>query len=201
MLSAYNKCACEQTERGEMKVYWVRHGMKRLSPLIALLVILVFIKNNIGQAAYIPSKSMMPTLEIHDVLIIDKTIPPSDLKRGDIVVFRNPFKNKRKKFLIKRLIGLPGDRIEIRQGKLYRNGHKVKEEYIKEPMKYRMKAFVVPKGKYFFLGDNRNVSYDAHVWQNKYVNEEAIIGKAVYRIFPFSRMEDMRLDEIGIDGK
>jgi signal peptidase I len=116
---------------------------------------------------------------------------PKDLQRGDIVVFTPPPESNLRKILIKRLIGMPGDRIEIRRGKLFRNGETVEEDYIKEPMKYRMKEFVVPEGKLFFLGDNRNISNDGHIWANPFVDYESVIGKAVFRVFPFDAMESM----------
>jgi signal peptidase I len=154
-------------------------------------VALTFVKTNVGQAAYIPTKSMLPTLKVHDLLIIDKMVLAQDLKRGDIVVFTPPPESNLRKILIKRLIGMPGDRIEIRRGKLFRNGETVEEDYIKEPMKYRMKEFIVPEGKLFFLGDNRNISNDGHIWANPFVDYESVIGKAVFRIFPFDAIESM----------
>lgn len=170
---------------------YLRHAIKRFFPLLALLAALIFVKAKIGQAAYIPSESMKPTINAHDVLIIDKTVSPDKLERGNIVVFRSPSGSRMHRILIKRLIGLPGDRIEIRWGALYRNGKKVEETYIKEPMTYRMQEIVVPKGKYFFLGDNRNVSNDSHVWPNPFVDRDDIIGRAVFRIFPFDQMRGM----------
>jgi signal peptidase I len=149
------------------------------------------VKTNVGQAAYIPTKSMLPTLKVHDLLIIDKMVMPQDLQRGDIVVFTPPSESNLRKILIKRLIGMPGDRIEIRKGKLFRNGEVVDENYIKEPMKYRMKEFIVPEGRLFFLGDNRNISNDAHVWANPFVDYDSVIGKAVLRIFPFDSIQSM----------
>jgi signal peptidase I len=170
----------------------LQKGFQRLLPLVILFVALTFVKTNIGQAAYIPSRSMVPTLKVHDLLIIDKMILPEELERGDIVVFRPPPESRLyKKILIKRLIGLPGDRIEIRKGKLYRNGKAIKENYIKEPMRYRLHELIVPENKYFFLGDNRNISNDSHAWSNPFVDAESIIGKAIFRIYPFDSIREM----------
>jgi signal peptidase I len=156
-----------------------------------LCAALTFVKTNVGQAAYIPTKSMLPTLRVHDLLIIDKMVLPQNLEHGDIIVFTPPVESNLRKILIKRLVGVPGDRIEIRKGKLFRNGEFVKENYIKEPMRYRMKEFIVPEGKLFLLGDNRNVSNDAHVWPNPFVDYESVIGKAVFRVYPFDSIQSM----------
>lgn len=66
---------------------------------------------------------------------------------------------------MKRLIGLPGDTIQIKDGVLYRNEERIEEPYIKEPMRYEFGPIQVPEKQYFFLGDNRNQSYDAHMWE------------------------------------
>ncbi|WNQ09793.1 signal peptidase I [Paenibacillus aurantius] len=167
-------------------------AIRKAKPYLAyalFLAFLLFVKANVGQAAYIPSGSMIPTLNIHDVLIIDKMVKPEDLKFGDIVVFQPPEELNLDKILIKRLIGLPGDTIEVRDGKLYRNGKAVEEPYLNETMTYRMAKVVVPEGSYFFLGDNRNRSNDSHLWPTPFVPASSIIGKAVYRVFPFNHME------------
>src|SRR5690606_960916 len=123
-----------------------------------------------------------------DVLIINKMVKPKQLEFGDIVVFTPPEDANTEKTLIKRLIGLPGDRIAVFAGELYRNGLKIEETYLKEPMRYDFQEIVVPDGTYFFLGDNRNESYDSHVWPTPFVDEANIIGRAVYRVYPFKQM-------------
>ncbi len=156
---------------------------------IALAVSFTF-RVYIAEAVEIPSGSMLPTLNIDDRLFIEKITDPSHLKVGDIVVFYPPVKGKEDRF-IKRLIGVGGDKIEIKDGVLYRNDKKVDEPYIKEPMKYEYGPVVVPKGKFFFLGDNRNDSYDSHLWPTPFVDKDAIIGKAIFRFYPFNDMKEM----------
>nr|WP_150959565.1 signal peptidase I [Aneurinibacillus sp. XH2] len=165
--------------------------MKSWMPFVLLLGIMLFVRTNVGQAAYIPSESMLPTLNVHDILIIDKTVKPDKLKFGDIVVFYPPDEAQLDKKLIKRLIGLPGDTIEITEGKLYRNGVKVEESYIKESMQYYFGPVTVPDEHYLFLGDNRNESLDSHLWSNPFVESKRIIGRAVFRIFPFDQIESI----------
>lgn len=167
-------------------------GLKGWLPFAVLFAVLLFVKVNVGQAAYIPSGSMIPTLKIHDVLIIDKMVKPSGLRFGDIVVFHPPKDASAEKILIKRLIGLPGDIIEISGGRLLRNGEAVEESYIREAMDYQYGPVQVPEGEFLFLGDNRNESYDSHLWPTPFVPKESIIGRAVYRIFPFNHMQGIQ---------
>ena len=89
--------------------------------------------------------------------------------------------------LIKRVIGLPGENVRIEDGKVYIDGEYLEEEYLKEewvnnagPYEYQ-----VPEGSYFVMGDNRNASADARFWENTYVTDDLILGKAVFRYWPF----------------
>ncbi len=148
------------------------------------------IRTFVAEARYIPSGSMLPTLEINDRLIIDKLgYRFKEPKRGDIVVF-NPTaalqKENFKDAFIKRVIGLPGDTVEVKGGKVYVNDELLTEEYIKEQPNYDYGPVVVPENQYLVLGDNRNNSYDSHYWG--FVPRENIIGQAVIRFFPFHRI-------------
>jgi signal peptidase I len=174
---------------------------------IGLSVLLAFgIRTFVAEARYIPSGSMLPTLQIDDRLIIDKiTYRFSDPVRGDIVVF-NPTaqleKEKYKDAFIKRVIGLPGDRVDVRDGKVYINGKVLSERYLDEPPAkdwstadrfasdelYKIPWPAdgrVPKGQYLVLGDNRNNSYDSHYWG--FVPKDKIVGKASVRFWPIDR--------------
>ncbi|MGZ4031125.1 MAG: signal peptidase I [Tumebacillaceae bacterium] len=160
---------------------------------VVVALVFLFIHFFVGEAAYIPSESMVPTLQVHDVLAIDKITKPNHLKDGEIVVFHPPVEGQEKESFIKRLIGVGGDTIEIRDGKLYRNGKAVDEPYIAEPMNYVYGPITVPEGKFFFLGDNRNNSFDSHLWPNgPFVSPDAIVGRAVFRMYPFNEMGTMK---------
>lgn len=104
---------------------------------------------------------MISTLQVKDKLIITRIYNVGNLEEVDIITFKNDeFPNE---ILIKRLIGLPGDKIEIKDGIVFRNGEEIKEDYVKNNIKYNG-TFDVPENKFFFLGDNRSNSDDSRLW-------------------------------------
>lgn len=127
------------------------------------------------------SRSMEPTLTAGDRVI---AIKPEKLKRKDIVVINDP--EGEKNVLIKRIIGLPGEKIIIKKGNVYINNVKISEPYIKEKPLYVLEK-KVPENHYFLLGDNRNDSKDSSVWGP--VPKELIIGKVVCLYWPFKRFK------------
>ncbi|MFM7440942.1 MAG: signal peptidase I, partial [Snowella sp.] len=138
----------------------------------------------------IPSSSMEPTLLINDRLIIEKiSYHLHDPKRGDIVVF-NPTKALQernfKDAFIKRVIGLPGDTIQVKNGIVYVNGGALSENYIAQKPEYNYGPVTVPPGQYLVLGDNRNNSYDSHYWG--FVPKDKFVGRAFVRFWPFDRL-------------
>jgi signal peptidase I len=153
-----------------------------LSFIIAIGLAL-FINTYVAQAVIVPTSSMDPAIKVGDRLVLEK-LTLKDLKHGDIVAFNPPIPNNKDTY-IKRLIGLPGDTIEVKDGALYRNGEKLDEPYVKVTMEYSFDKVVVPDGQYFFLGDNRNISSDSHLWPTPFVEEKELIGKAWIRFFPF----------------
>jgi signal peptidase I len=159
---------------------------------IGLSIVLAFgIRTFVAEARYIPSGSMLPTLEINDRLVVEKVSyyfnPP---ERGDIVVFWPPESltppGERRDAFIKRIIGLPGDIVEIYDGQVFVNDQPLEEGYIQEPPNYQWGPEQVPEGQYLVLGDNRNSSYDSHSWG--FVPAENIIGKAMVRFWPPRRL-------------
>ncbi len=170
---------------------WIETGKTiLLSAFLAL-----GIRNFVAEARYIPSGSMLPTLQINDRLIIDKvSYRFANPVRGDIVVFNPTAELEREKFhdaFIKRVIGLPGDRVEVKAGKVYVNDKVLSENYLDEAPQYNWKSTeltpdgIVPEGHYLVLGDNRNNSYDSHYWG--FVPKDKIVGKAVVRFWPINR--------------
>ena len=157
--------------------------------IVAVAFIAFLVWQFVGYGVWITSGSMIPTLEVKDRLIVTRVHNPESLKEGDIVLFKNDeFKGE---ILIKRLIGLPGDKIEIKNGVVFRNGEELKEDYVKNNEKYNG-TFQVPEGKYFFLGDNRANSNDSRYWENPYVDESYIQGKARIKYYPIKDFEILK---------
>jgi len=155
-------------------------------PVAIALIIVLFLNKFVFILVTVPTGSMEDTIMTGDRLYVNELFNIEDAKRGDILVFRSDeIDNKR---LVKRLIGLPGETIEVmNDGNVYINGEKLDEPYVVEA-KGDAKTFKVPDNSYFFLGDNRPISYDARYWINPYINESKIIGKVIFRFFPFNRV-------------
>ena len=117
----------------------------------------------------------------------------SDPKRGDIVIFNAPDSPSEK--YIKRVIGLPGETVTIEDGRVYIDGEALEEDYLKSNQSgedpWTVNAgpyeFKVPQDSYLLLGDNRNGSSDARVWEHTYVSKDDILAKAIFRYYPFDR--------------
>jgi signal peptidase I len=153
-------------------------------------ILAIGIRTFVAEARYIPSSSMEPTLQINDRLIVEKvSYHLTNPQRGDIVVF-NPtealIQRNFKDAFIKRIIGLPGDTVEVKNGKVYINDQVMAENYIAQPPDYEFGPVKVPANQYIVLGDNRNNSYDSHFWG--FVPREKLIGRAFVRFWPFNRL-------------
>ncbi|MBN1069112.1 signal peptidase I [Clostridium botulinum] len=150
--------------------------------IISAVVIGLLLWKFLIYTVWITSGSMIPTLEVKDRLVATRVHNPENLNRGDIVIFDS---DELKEILIKRLIGLPGDHIEIKNGIVSVNGEQLVEDYVKNNEVYD-RIFDVPEGEYFFLGDNRANSDDSRYWKNPYIKSEKIQGKAKVKIYPIS---------------
>jgi signal peptidase I len=150
-------------------------------PVLVAVVVALLIKQFITYKVYIPSTSMVPTLNVGDHLFVTRVYNLDNLKRGDVVVFNSKEFND---VFIKRLIGLPGDDINIVNGKVSVNGEELDESYVVNHDNYNGQ-YHVPEGKYFFLGDNRPVSKDSRRWENPYVDGKDIEAKAQIKVYPF----------------
>ena len=189
--------------------------------IVTMIAMAVFFKGTVSEARYIPSESMLPTLQINDRVLVEKVTHPllgRKYERGDIVVFYPPpIENgcpdngllgrfvpllpENPPAFIKRVIGLPGDIIEIRHGVgVYINGVLLDESaYVKTPPNYDLatlgdiggysrtgqvvqpfphsnEPIVVPENELFLLGDNRNASADSHVWG--FAEQNRVVGRA-----------------------
>jgi len=147
----------------------------------------IFIVIFVIQPVKVEGTSMLPRIVDQERIFVNRFIYRfADIHRGDIVVFWYP--RDRSKSFIKRVVGIPGDEIEIRYGSVYVNGRKVDEPYLKP--EYRdhdsLRKETVPTGQYFVLGDHRNSSNDSRNWG--FVARDLIYGKAVFRYWPMSRV-------------
>ena len=159
--------------------------------LLVVLLLTSLVIRYIGQRTMVEGISMEPTLYDGDNLILDKvTYRFSDPKRFDIVVF--PFKYKEKTNYIKRIIGLPGETVQIDEyGCIYINGEILPESYGKEIISsdrigLAYEPIVLGEDEYFVMGDNRNHSTDSRTEVVGNVKRSEIIGRAWLRIWPFS---------------
>ncbi|MNS39707.1 Signal peptidase I T [compost metagenome] len=188
-----------QTPMARIKAWWGRPKSKTreyLETFAVALALAFFVRATVAEARFIPSESMRPTLEVGDRLIVEKVTyhfgPPN---RGDIVVFNPPERaGGNGNAFIKRVVGLPGDKLHIDEGKVFINGKPLTEPYIAEAPLYMepdwaslgMPDGVVPKGSVFVMGDNRNNSQDSHVWGPLPIKN--IIGQTVFRFWPVNRL-------------
>ena len=152
--------------------------------IIISAVALAFIINRfVIINAHVPTESMDPTINVNDKLIgFRLAYLFKDPQRGDIVIFKYP--DDESQIFIKRIIGVPGDKVEIVEGVLYLIDKPTYEQYIKEKMYGNYGPYEVPEDCYFVLGDNRNISEDARFWKNTYVKKSQILAKAWFKYSP-----------------
>jgi len=169
--------------------------------LLIWILIALLLRWQVVEPRWIPSGSMIPTLQIQDRILIEKITPRvsnkfnKHLKVNTIVIFKPPRILTEAGYsdgsaLIKRVVGIPGDKIEVLNGKLYRNEVEINEEWIREPIEYEMKAIKVPENSLWVLGDNRNNSLDSHIWGP--LPERNLIGTALARYWPLNEIGPIR---------
>lgn len=170
-----------------------------LKTIVIAFIFGLIISNFIISNAIVPSGSMEDTVREGSLIIINRTAYWfKSPERGDIVTFPSP--DEPETLFLKRVIGLPGDTIEIKGHQLYINGAAYKEDYIKithDSLTDVYGPYTVPNGYYFLLGDNRDNSFDARFWENRYVHEDTIIGKAAFQYYPKLKLfKDMEYIEL-----
>lgn len=182
------------------------HRTRNQPEIIALLVLGLFlVRLSLGVApswiqqtveqCIVPSKSMLPTLQVGDRLFVRRNTQYQPTT-GDVVVFTPPdaviataTQDTSDWLFVKRMIGLPGQQIEIANGRVYVDGQPLIEEYLQAPPMYQWGPEVVPPNNYFVLGDNRNESSDSHVWG--YVPEANFLGRAYKIYWPPARVQPL----------
>ncbi|MGN0350816.1 MAG: signal peptidase I [Roseburia sp.] len=179
----------EKTGVEENETSLMKEILGWIIPFVTALLIAIFIKDYLIINANVPSGSMENTIMTGDRLIGNRlAYLKNDPKRGDIIIFHYP--DNEEEIYVKRVIGLPGETVEIRDGQIYIDGSDIPldEPYLKEEWTVATGpyTFEIPEGCYLVMGDNRNDSWDARYWANKYVAEDKILGKAVFAYWPFS---------------
>lgn len=219
LTSTNMQVAAQQTRQSNGKRRLLRTGWELLEFVLSLLLFLIVIRQGLVEPRLIPSESMLPTLQVGDRVLIEK---PSRLwrsyERGDILVFYPPstqlpndpwslllrwtgfsgFLYQKEDNIdvayIKRLVGLPGDVINVKPGVgVWINGQHMDEPYLNEiavtctleEPKPHCGPIRVPEHTYFMMGDNRNYSYDSRFWGP--VEQDRVLGRAVFRIWPLER--------------
>ncbi len=154
----------------------------------AVLIMAVILFHYVFMLAVVPTESMAGTIEPGNHVICSRYgIGEGDIERYDVLVFTPP--DHPQMLYIKRVVGLPGETIVVKNGKVYADGAELDSSFTKAPQNRRGDGvYKVPEGHYFFLGDNRNNSNDSRFWKNKYVPAANIKAKAKFICFPFTRL-------------
>ena len=175
--------------------FWLRvwrSQKENLQLIVIALCLALLIRTFVAEPRYIPSDSMLPTLEVGDRVVVEKVSyyfhPPAT---GDIIVFEPPQKLQvlgyaKDQAFIKRVIGEPGQTVTIANHQVYLNTQPLQEDYIAEPPAYNWGPERVNEHEFFMMGDNRNDSNDSHVWG--FLPQKNIIGRARFRFWPLKRI-------------
>lgn len=155
--------------------------------IVSAFLIAIVLRSFVFQMALVNQISMNPTLYEGQMLVISKIdYFVGNPQRGDIVVLKDEAENK---LLIKRVIGLPGEEIQLQNGKVYINSKELEPDYTSFPtFALTQEAWTLPQGEYFVLGDNREHSRDSRSGDVGLVQRKNIIGKAVFRIWPLNKI-------------
>ena len=175
--------------------------LRDLKNLLIWIAIALIIRWQVIEPRWIPSGSMLPTLQIKDKILVEKITPKITSKtnlsklKNKIIVFNVPEELINAGYdadtaLIKRVIGVPGDKVEVKGGNLYLN-NTAQDNYISDKnINYSIGPFIVPEHSLWVMGDNRNNSMDSHIWG--FLPYEKIIGKAIFRYWPLNKIGPIR---------
>ena len=174
----------------EKEFSWAREILSTAAYLLVVVALTFLFVQFVGQRTHVNGDSMNVTLEDGDNLIVDKlSYRFSDPKRFDIIVF--PYQYQEKTYYIKRIIGMPGETVQVIDGMVYIDGEMLDETYGMEIMQYAGVAsepITLGEEEYFVLGDNRNNSSDSRDPSVGNIQEDQIIGKAFLRIWPLNKI-------------
>lgn len=155
-----------------------------IKTIILAIIIALFINSVVIVNANVPTGSMENTIMAGDRLIASRlSYVFGEPERGDIVIFKYPDDPTGKTRYVKRIIGMPGETVEIKYGDVYIDGEILVENYIRETTEGNFGPYEVPEDSYFMMGDNRNNSLDARFWENTYIQEDDMLGKVIFRYY------------------
>jgi signal peptidase I len=174
-----------------------RGWLQQLAQLLLWVLVALLLRWLVVEPRWIPSGSMLPTLQLQDRILVEKlstrfgTAVPS----GSIVVFHPPAALLEAGYdpgaaLIKRVVAVAGDRVEVKDGQLWLNDQPAPMNWSREPMTYAFGPLQIPPGQLLVLGDNRNASLDSHLWGP--LAEHELIGRAIWRYWPLERFGPIR---------
>jgi signal peptidase I len=157
------------------------------------LGVALLVRHFVVQTFSIPSASMYPTLKVKDRLLVEKlAYQYRDVRRGEIIVFKTPKSvqvrnNDKIEDFVKRVVGLPGETVEIKSNVVLINGKPLNEPYLpKGTVTGNDQRIVIPIDEYFVMGDNRGDSFDSRGWGT--VPRSMIVGRVLFRVYPLTRM-------------
>ena len=179
--------------------------LKDLKNLFIWIIIALIIRWQVIEPRWIPSGSMLPTLQIQDKILVEKLTPKLTPKsnltslKNKIIVFNVPEKLIEAGYesniaLIKRVIGVPGDKIEVKEGNLYLNDIAQNNYNSDRNINYSTGPYIVPEKSLWVMGDNRNNSMDSHIWG--FLPYEKVIGKAIFRYWPLNNFGPIRFPSL-----
>lgn len=160
--------------------------------IFALAIVFAFIITQFIKPTLVRGESMYSTLEEGDYLIINRmSYKFKEPERGDIIVFKSDLQQEdgSSKDLVKRVIGVSGDTVKIKNSKVYVNGEELVEPYINDEVTKGDIDTVVPENSVFVLGDNREISLDSRYDSVGFIDDSDILGKVFIRLYPFNRIE------------
>lgn len=155
--------------------------------VLAALAIGLMLNKFVIANAQVPSSSMETTVMAGDRIFVNRlSYAFAEPKRGDIVTFIYP--DDGETLYLKRVMGLPGETIQGKNGMVYIDGQPLEKDFTQEVCNDDFGPYTVPEGCYFMMGDNRNDSWDSRYWEHTFVEKADIIGKAVVSYFPHPRV-------------
>ena len=179
--------------------------LKDFKNLFIWIIIALIIRWQVIEPRWIPSGSMLPTLQIQDKILVEKLTTKLTSKsnlsklKNKIIVFNVPEQLIEAGYesniaLIKRVIGIPGDKVEVKEGNLYLNDI-AQHNYISDRnINYSTGPYIVPENSLWVMGDNRNNSMDSHIWG--FLPYEKVIGKAIFRYWPLNNFGPIRFPSL-----